>query len=524
VSISYQTKLSIIITLLCVVLTSLSMGMIYRISYDLMLDRIIKNLVDVGRLGSTLFDDECIAAIKRLTTEAEEERILSNEEIMQIPIGQARPSLPKEVSDHLHASADFQLLVKRLDRIIISSTHSLDLNQETFDPNDQFRYFSQGMIAPYLMVGVEGLSLQSCFKNLVSPSYEPLPNSWPGNPIGMVARSQIPIDSWNNDVYVAPGLVVDAFYTCASAMVLIKDHDGTPVAALGIDYPVGSELNKLARLRYFSYFIVLASGLLGYLLSRSVSRRMSRSLHQLRDAAQLIEQGNYHTHVEVTSHDEFDQVATAFNRMSDAIGKTMDKLASRNERLRSVTADMHDGVGSVLTNIRLGSLPSSYATLEQIHHLSGQGLEEVRFLMDALEYEDIDLNLLKEGLCLLCADLLDPHQIKWRVEFSGREEQPILFQLYLDIQRIVREALTNILKHSSSQFCVLTLHSDSQELGITIVNQGTPLSEPRAESTGRGFDNMRYRVNRHGGELEINPSENGYQLTMKFCLADQLDD
>jgi signal transduction histidine kinase len=517
---TYQTKLYILITLLSVLLTAVSMTVIYRFSYGMMFDRITKNLVDVGRLGRMMLDDESIAAIKRLKSAVESERTLTDTEVLQLPYGEAVASVSPAVRERLHASADFQLLVKKLRQISVASLHFLKPHADSFEPEDLFDYFSRGMIDPYLMVTVDGFPPDQYFQYLVSSTYEPLDNGWPGSPIGTISHAEIPIDALLEETfYVAPELITDVFYTSASAMVILKDPDGSPVAALGVDYPVGSELNKLAHLRYLSYLIVLVSGLFGYALSRLISKRMSRSLHQLRDAAQLIEQGHYDEYVAVDSNDEFSRVATAFNRMVSVVGKTLSKLESSNERLRSVTADMHDGVGSVLTNIRIGSSPPGNMKIQQIHRLAGHGLEEIRFLMDALEYERIDLTLLEEGLCILCADILDSHEIDWSVEVNGLETQQISFQLCLDIQRVAREALTNIIKHSSSQKCFIAISHGTKNLEVTIANEGTALPRSLVASTGRGLDNMRYRVERHGGGFSVLSLAGGYRVEMSFVLS-----
>jgi signal transduction histidine kinase len=514
---TYQVKLTIVITALSVVLTAVSMGVIFNISHNMMFDRINKNLVDVGRLGGMLLDAESIAAIKRLKVETDAARILTHTEILHIPYGQIRQSLPDDAIERLHASSDFQLLVKKLTQISVASLHSLDLHQDSFQPEQLNEYFSEGMIDPYLMVPITGFPPDQYFQYLVSPTYESLENGWVGCPIGTISHAEIPIDALlEKSYYVSPELISDAFSTSASAMIIFKEDDGTPIAALGVDYPLGSELDKLKNLRNFSLFVVLCSGVFGYCLSRFISRRMSRSLHRLRDAALLIEQGHYGGQVGVLSDDEFGQVATAFNRMARVVGETLTRLKSSNERLRSVTVDMHDGVGTVLTGIRLGTSPETCMDRAHVHRLAGQGLEEIRFLMDALEYEQVDLSLLEEGFCLLCADFLDPHDIAWRVELHGTADRSISFQFYLDLQRIVCEALTNIIKHSSSQTCAITLRHEASSLAVTIVNEGSCLAQPLEKSGGRGLDNMRYRVERHSGTFSIAPSAKGYRIELNF--------
>ena len=70
---------------------------------------------------------------------------------------------------------------------------------------------------------------------------------------------------------------------------------------------------------------------------------------------------------------------------------------------------------------------------------------------------------------------------------------------------MVREAVTNILKHSSASYCVLEMTADARLLHLSISNDGRDDtgSGPLAEvgRTGNGLRNLAARLEAAGGDL-----------------------
>ncbi|GAB3878727.1 hypothetical protein GCM10029964_029810 [Kibdelosporangium lantanae] len=64
---------------------------------------------------------------------------------------------------------------------------------------------------------------------------------------------------------------------------------------------------------------------------------------------------------------------------------------------------------------------------------------------------------------------------------------------------VLREAVTNILRHSAAQRCAITLLDDAGTVTFRITNDGA--GGPAVDTRGRGLDNMRARVEALGGSL-----------------------
>lgn len=311
------------------------MWTIYSISYKMVIERLNKDLVNAGRLGTLLFDEESLDAIKRLTLKAETGRQLNLQQVRAIPRGEYRSSLSKETIARLQSSDDFQLLLKKLRLMALAAANLNPTNNTGISPEKFNEYFQSGIIAPYLIVAIEGISDWSLGHYLVTTLPDPLSDgSWPGCPIGTFGHMMLPVEPvLQGRPTISTDLVTDDYYTCVAAAVPLQNKKGEFIAVLGLDYAPKHELNKLTQLRRLSFVIVTGSGLLALLLALYLSKRLSRSLYCLQNAAEEIEQGNYQIEVPITIQDEFGAVANTFNNMTAAIRDSLTALRQSNEQL-----------------------------------------------------------------------------------------------------------------------------------------------------------------------------------------------
>jgi signal transduction histidine kinase len=82
-------------------------------------------------------------------------------------------------------------------------------------------------------------------------------------------------------------------------------------------------------------------------------------------------------------------------------------------------------------------------------------------------------------------------------------ETNIIRQLY----KITQEALTNAIKHGKTKQVSIQLSNGSNNLSLTIRNNGTPFPSVVGRSAGMGLRIMNYRANLIGASLEIKPGE-----------------
>ena len=91
--------------------------------------------------------------------------------------------------------------------------------------------------------------------------------------------------------------------------------------------------NANATRQAISPVIVLTIVIMSIILPFVLSRTLTKPVHELTDATQVIASGDYGKRVEVTRSDEIGQLATAFNQMADVIEERDGALKAQSEAL-----------------------------------------------------------------------------------------------------------------------------------------------------------------------------------------------
>ena len=99
-------------------------------------------------------------------------------------------------------------------------------------------------------------------------------------------------------------------------------------------------------------------------------------------------------------------------------------------------------------------------------------------------------------------ELLEAAEIK----FVG-EEAISLENVSLLIENILsmclKEAVTNVVKHSQATVCTITLHQSAKEVGITVEDNGVGINTKKTCWKGNGLLGMKERLEFVNGHLDI---------------------
>jgi two-component system sensor histidine kinase UhpB len=202
----------------------------------------------------------------------------------------------------------------------------------------------------------------------------------------------------------------------------------------------------------------------------------------------------------------------------------LELLEITEKERRRIGLDLHDDLGQQLAGLALmtkglqlklakrHSRETSDAT--RIHNLVQQAMTHARDLARDLAMLDLkgdDLPAALDGLAKHAEKLF---KISCRFE-AGKSIPPLEPNVASQLYKITQEAVTNAIKHAKAKVIGISLANGSDELILTVQNDGLPFPNLKSPSTGMGLRIMNYRASLIGASLEI--KGDGPQGTCVSC-------
>jgi PAS domain S-box-containing protein len=228
---------------------------------------------------------------------------------------------------------------------------------------------------------------------------------------------------------------------------------------------------------------------------------------------------------DITDRKEAEASTTRFYEESvkqyeDRIEEEKRHLAEKEKLLR----DLHDGIGGITTNISMlaelakssDAIPYIKKTLSTISELSREGLSEIRNFMNSLDTRDMNWQTLLAEIRNQGNAMIGPHGMSFDLTSSieDTDDQPGSL-LCLNLFKIYREALTNIIKHSQAKTVKAELSINRSRLRLAIQDDGVGAGNGRVG--GRGLSNMQARARDLGGEITL-ASQCGTCVTLEIPM------
>jgi signal transduction histidine kinase len=202
-----------------------------------------------------------------------------------------------------------------------------------------------------------------------------------------------------------------------------------------------------------------------------------------------------------------------------------DGLQEQARQQQVLIRDLHDGIGGLTANVGiLAEIGRRGATdekmrrgFQQIADLAAEGSAEVRGLMNSLETKNVSwADFIVE--CQRLGEMrLSPHDIGFQMRIEGEpafDEGPGLLP-GLDLLRIYKEALTNVVKHAEAHHAEVLLVFEKTRFRMTISDDGRGISADHP--VGRGLASMDSRIQDWGGRMERH-AEAGTRLIFELPL------
>ncbi len=205
------------------------------------------------------------------------------------------------------------------------------------------------------------------------------------------------------------------------------------------------------------------------------------------------------------------QLETAKERIAE--------LIIHEERQR-IARDLHDTLGQKLSMIGLKSdLASRLITknpsqaiqeIKDIRHTASIALKEVRELVSDMRAVKLNEELIRVEQILKAA------QIDY--EIIGDMESlniPVLAENVLSM--CLKEAITNVVKHSKAKKCKIKIERNNNEVVLTVIDSGKGINE-KLNIVGNGLKGMQERLEFINGSLTVE-SNKGVKLVIRVPLA-----
>jgi signal transduction histidine kinase len=207
--------------------------------------------------------------------------------------------------------------------------------------------------------------------------------------------------------------------------------------------------------------------------------------------------------------------------------------ALEQERAR-IAQDLHDELGSSLTRLSLlsGLVKSDKDKPEQVEvhagKLSQAADQTVRALEEivwAVRPGSDTLQSLADYITHFANELFDGNTTRCRLDLP--HDLPALAlppDLRHNIFLIVKEALTNALKHAGAREVQVQVKISGHLLEILVQDDGTGFEPASSEGRRNGLGNMRRRAGTIGGKLELQSGANqGTTVTISVNLQKTTD-
>lgn len=186
-------------------------------------------------------------------------------------------------------------------------------------------------------------------------------------------------------------------------------------------------------------------------------------------------------------------------------------MATLKERNR-IAREIHDNVGHMLSRsiLQMGALMAIYKDeplhqqLTDVNATLNQAMTSIRESVHDLRDDSIDLNQMIE-------EMLAPMKDTYKIDYQYDMGDDLPGEVKLCFVGIIKEALSNIVKHSDATAVSLVLREQPAFYQLSLEDNGTTVKNSSVD--GMGVTNMQTRARQLGGVFRAGAEEGkGYKI------------
>ncbi len=199
---------------------------------------------------------------------------------------------------------------------------------------------------------------------------------------------------------------------------------------------------------------------------------------------------------------------------------------------RELAHELHDEVGQNLTAIRTAAQlicrqsegRQSYPVAHSIITLTDQMFKIIHQLLHRLRPSVLDKLGLVDAINDIAIFMKKHLSLQCKLELHGDFEN-LDPDLQLAIYRIIQEALTNAVRHGKATKAEVYLSVGSQQLGLSITNNGAALPDHfaaliQSKTSGIGLLGIQHRVQAWQGQVNMVNTDTGVDLSCTIPLEE----
>lgn len=179
------------------------------------------------------------------------------------------------------------------------------------------------------------------------------------------------------------------------------------------------------------------------------------------------------------------------------------------ERVR-IARDMHDNIGAQL----LGALHS--AEPERKNTMIRETLTDLREIINNAPRAAQDFDEALADLRAESSERLAAANVTLRWSLDG-DAPPLAPHLAHTLRSIVREAVSNVIKHAGASEMSIQISAGAQRLSVDIRDNGHGF-DAAAVKSGHGLANLKSRVDGVGGDIAITPGPDGTSVRVRLPM------
>jgi signal transduction histidine kinase len=198
--------------------------------------------------------------------------------------------------------------------------------------------------------------------------------------------------------------------------------------------------------------------------------------------------------------------------------KTLYQEQAKLEERERIYQDLHDDVGAKLLSLVYRAENGGNADLAR------SALQDLRDVVSRTSAEEFNLEDATADWRAECEQRLRAAGLTLAWHTSGDFSPYRLTQPQaLDMGRILREAISNTLRHAQASAIAITLAVDDTHLRMEIADDGIGLDTTAPRSPGRGLGNMRKRALKLGAEFsQESTTTHGLRLMLSLPISSLL--